>query len=76
VSRQEKLLDRLGLKWSGEVCDPAALLGAMRSDKKARAGHVRFVLSTAPGVWSVTAVDDDVLAGALARWCTSTSGGE
>lgn len=76
VTRQEKLLDRLGLERAGGECEPVALLGAMRSDKKARAGQVRFVLSTAPGVWSVRAVDDDVLAGALARWCASTSEGE
>lgn len=69
AARQESLLDALGLSRLHERCDPAALLSAMKSDKKARAGAVRFVLTTAPGAWTVVAVEDVAVAAALARWC-------
>ena len=39
------------------------------ADKKARGGDVRFVLLAGPGEWTVRAVDEDVLAASLARWC-------
>ncbi len=47
---------------------PAALLAAMKADKKSRSGVVRFVLLEAPGRWSAMGVDDDVLTRHLARW--------
>lgn len=37
------------------------LLAAMRADKKALKGEVRFVLLRAPGEWVVERVDEDVL---------------
>jgi 3-dehydroquinate synthase len=72
--RQEALLDALGLARIVDRADPAALLAAMKSDKKARAGMVRFVLSTTPGSWTVVPVEDAVVAAALARWCDVTGG--
>jgi 3-dehydroquinate synthase len=69
AERQERLLDTLGLYRIPGECDPAALLAAMRSDKKTRAGRVRFVLSSGPGTWTVDAIDESALAPALALWC-------
>jgi 3-dehydroquinate synthase len=69
AARQEALLDALGLARTEGACDPGAMLDAMRSDKKARAGRVRFVLSSAPGAWAVGPVEESVLADELARWC-------
>ena len=73
--RQEALLDALGLAPIDDLRDPAALLGAMKSDKKARAGVVRFVLSSAPGSCVVAPVDDTVVAAALTRWRETMTGG-
>ena len=75
AARQELLLDALGLAPIDGACDPAALLAAMRSDKKARAGMVRFVLSSAPGSWTVRPVEDAVVVAALTRWCETMTGG-
>ena len=75
ATRQEALLDALGLARIEGTCDPAALLAAMKSDKKARAGVVRFVLTTAPGSWTVVPVEDVVVAAALTRWCQDGTGG-
>jgi 3-dehydroquinate synthase len=69
AQRQERLLDGLGLERISDGCDPDALFAAMRSDKKARAGQVRFVLSSAPGAWMVEVVDESTLRRALERWC-------
>jgi 3-dehydroquinate synthase len=69
ASRQERLLDSLGLVRIEVACDPHALLSAMRSDKKVRGGRVRFVLSRAPGLWKVDEVDEETLACELAMWC-------
>jgi 3-dehydroquinate synthetase len=40
----------------------------MKSDKKARAGVVRFVLVERPGSWSAVPVADEIVAEALERW--------
>jgi 3-dehydroquinate synthase len=69
ASRQERLLDSLGLARIEGACEPHALLSAMGSDKKARCGRVRFVLSRAPGLWKVDEVDEETLARELAMWC-------
>jgi 3-dehydroquinate synthase len=69
TQHQTGLLDALGLARSTRACDPLTLLAAMRSDKKARGGQVRFVLSSGPGTWTVQAVDEGVLGDELARWC-------
>ena len=60
VEAQDELLDALGLPplaWSAE---PEALLDAMKRDKKARGGHVRFVLPRDVGEWELVEVDDAV----------------
>jgi 3-dehydroquinate synthase len=67
--RQECLLESLGLAPLPRVSDPERLVSAMRSDKKVRAGHLRFVLLTAPGAWQVEPVEDGVLLSALQEWC-------
>lgn len=68
VQRQDTLLDALGLPAMDVVADVEDLLKAMHSDKKARSGVVRMVLSNAPGDWQVVAVDDSVIASHLALW--------
>ena len=69
--RQEALLDRLGLRRLGRTADPGALSAAMRSDKKARGGDVRFVLSNAPGRWEARVVDAATIDRHLASWLES-----
>jgi 3-dehydroquinate synthase len=68
IARQERLLDGLGLVRHSFDVVPGRLLSAMHADKKARDGRVRFVLSLAPGEWSVVAVDDDILLEELETW--------
>ena len=58
VETQDSLLDQLGLPaldWSAE---PEAMLEAMKRDKKARRGQVRFVLPRDVGSWQLADVDD------------------
>lgn len=66
-ARQEALLDALAIPRTG-VPAAASVIEAMRSDKKARRGVVRFTLSTGPGQWEVCPVADDTLASALEMW--------
>lgn len=68
VQRQTNLLDALGLVPLLGDFDPDALRLAMSADKKSRAGTPRFVLATAPGEFTVTSVDEDVLAEELRVW--------
>jgi 3-dehydroquinate synthase len=68
IARQERLLDALGLPRDFHDIGPERLLAAMHADKKARDGRIRFVLSSAPGAWSVEAVDDDTLLEELGIW--------
>ena len=75
TDRQERLLDALGLGRTRTRCAADDLLAAMRSDKKARSGRVRFVLSLAPGVWTAEPIGDAVLLGSLTEWCATDSGG-
>lgn len=70
ADRQERLLDSLALLRRDIPCDPAALISAMRADKKVRGGDVRFVMSPGPGDWTVRPVDEDMLTSAIARWCS------
>lgn len=68
VSAQDELLDALGLApldWRASAND---MLDAMKRDKKARSGSVRFVLLRDVGEWELVAVDDDMLMGALREW--------
>jgi shikimate kinase/3-dehydroquinate synthase len=63
-------LTRQGLPTVAEDVEPAAVLAAMRSDKKRVAGRTRFVLLEAPGqpVWGVE-LDDDAVAAAVDAVC-------
>jgi 3-dehydroquinate synthase len=71
--RQERLLAALGSPPARRELEPQALLDAMRADKKARGGTVRFVLSKGPGDWEVRAVRDEDLVRNLAAWTESTA---
>jgi len=71
VRRQDRLLDALGLASIETPFAPAKLLEAMRSDKKARGGNVRFVLADSPGVWSCGTVEDRVISEHLTAWAES-----
>ncbi|MFR1639919.1 MAG: 3-dehydroquinate synthase, partial [Eggerthellaceae bacterium] len=51
VRMQDELLDDLGLPALGWAADPADMLDAMKRDKKARGGKVRFVLPRDVGDW-------------------------
>ncbi len=74
-ARQESLLDALGLPALTYEVDVADIHTAMRSDKKARGGVVRWVLPIAPGVWRVESIDGDILDAELAKWATATNEG-
>lgn len=68
VATQDELLDALGLpplEWSAPAAD---MLAAMKRDKKARAGVVRFVLPADVGRWELVDVADDVILAALRDW--------
>jgi 3-dehydroquinate synthase len=54
VDRLTRLLERLGLPVTAPGLDPERLLGAMRGDKKNRAGKVRFVLPRSIGTVELT----------------------
>lgn len=71
VKRQDRLLDVIGLPTLEDGFPPADLLSAMQSDKKTRAGKVRFVLAEAPGVWRCEAVTDTMISEHLRAWATS-----
>jgi shikimate kinase/3-dehydroquinate synthase len=69
ANRVGALLDALGIgRVERSGLDVASLLDAMRRDKKARDGRVRFVLLRAPGQWLVTAVDEATIMRHLERW--------
>ncbi|WP_251212779.1 3-dehydroquinate synthase [Adlercreutzia murintestinalis] len=71
VNAQADLLDALGLPRLPWTADPAAALDAMKRDKKARAGQVRFVLLRDVGDWEICEVDDDVILAQLQAWNAS-----
>ena len=71
VETQDSLLDQLGLPaldWSAE---PEAMLEAMKRDKKARRGQVRFVLPRDVGSWQLADVDDATSLDHLNAWARS-----
>jgi 3-dehydroquinate synthase len=53
VARQERLLAAMGLPVRTDDVDPAAVLDAIRRDKKSRDGRVPFVLAPAIGAYRV-----------------------
>ncbi|MCL4554503.1 MAG: 3-dehydroquinate synthase, partial [Actinobacteria bacterium] len=64
-TRQVALLDALGLSPALADLDVDAVRYAMRSDKKVRAGEIRFVFATEPGSWVVVPVDERTIADEL-----------
>jgi len=77
AERVDGLVTRIGgsreafLEQVGDAVErfaPDAVLTAMKSDKKARSGAVRFVLVERPGSWRVVALDDATVLGALQEW--------
>lgn len=84
TQRVESLLETIGAgqQQCAEAIAPAVarvqpqhVLAAMKADKKARGGSVRFVLLEQPGRWHAQSVADDVLLDALGRWVRALGGG-
>lgn len=71
VAAQEDLLDTLGLPALDWKADPQDMLDAMKHDKKARQGVVRFVLPRDVGAWELMDVDDATLLRHLQTWWES-----
>lgn len=68
VKRQDRLLNALGLLPIPDALNPSAVHEAMRSDKKARSGTVRFVLADGPGSWRCEPISDVVLSAHVNAW--------
>ena len=62
---QADLLDMLGLPPLAYEATPEALLAAMKRDKKARGGEVRFVLARDIATWEIVPVSSGVILNAL-----------
>lgn len=62
---QADLLDALGLERLDWAASPEDVLAAMKRDKKARQGRVRFVLCQDVAQWSLVNVPDDVILATL-----------
>lgn len=73
TGRQARLLDALGLPRTRCRVKAAAVRRALSSDKKARGGEVRFVLTTGPGRWQALAVGEGTLEEHLRRWVEEAS---
>lgn len=71
VEAQDTLLDSLGIEPLDFAAQPGDVLDAMRSDKKVRAGQVRFVLSRDIGSWEVISVNDETILEHLDAWARS-----
>ena len=71
VAAQDDLLDALGLPALAWSAEPADMLAAMKRDKKARHGQVRFVLPRDGGSWERRDVDDAVILEHLEAWARS-----
>jgi 3-dehydroquinate synthase len=70
VARTDALLDLLEVPRLTSRPNSAALIDAMRADKKNRGGEIRMVLLSAPGHWEVRPVDESVLLRHLEWWRT------
>ena len=68
VQAQNDLLDELGLAELAWAAKPEDLLEAMKRDKKARGGRVRFVLPRDVGAWELVEVDDQAILEHLQTW--------
>lgn len=71
VAAQDDLLGALGLPALAWSAEPADLLAAMKRDKKARHGQVRFVLPRDVGSWELRDVADAVILEHLEAWARS-----
>ncbi|MEG0070682.1 MAG: 3-dehydroquinate synthase [Raoultibacter sp.] len=65
---QDAMLDALGLPALDFAASPESVFAAMQGDKKARGGHVRFVLMRDVGAWEVTTVEPETVLEQLAAW--------
>ena len=65
---QGELLDELGLKRLEYDASADELLAAMKHDKKARGGDLRFVLACDVAQWELRTVSDEAVRSFLARW--------
>lgn len=83
--RVEGVLDAIGageelcaafIRPAADRLAPERLLGAMKSDKKSKAGAVRFVLLEEPGRWRAVTLGDAQLLAELERWSHDVAGGE
>ena len=68
---QDDLLDELGLPSLAWSAEPAAMLDAMKRDKKARGGQVRFVLPRDVGSWELVNVEDAAILKHLEAWASA-----
>lgn len=68
VEAQDELLDALELPKLAWSAAPEKMLDAMKRDKKARGGQVRFVLPRDVGDWQLLDVDDAVILEQLRKW--------
>jgi 3-dehydroquinate synthase len=68
VREQDELLDALQLPSLDFRASPDDMVDAMRGDKKARGGNLRFVLPHDIGSWTVDEVDEGMLREHLAAW--------
>ena len=62
------LLDDLNLPATEWRAPAEELLDAMKRDKKARGGEVRFVLAPDVGDWHIVAIPDEEIIGYLRQW--------
>ena len=74
VQAQDELLDALGLPALPFAADPDRVIDAMKRDKKARGGHIRFVLPRDIGSWELAVVEEPVLREHLDAWARSKGG--
>ena len=71
ATAQDELLCELGLPALAWSADAADMLDAMKRDKKARGGTVRFVLPRDVGDWELADVEDAVILEHLEAWVRS-----
>ena len=67
AAAQADLLDALGLVPLAYEATPEALLSAMKHDKKARGGDLRFVLADDIATWRIRPIADDLVLSALTQ---------
>ena len=67
AAAQADLLDMLGLRPLSFEASPSELLSAMKHDKKARKGEVRFVLARDIATWEIVPMSDKAILKALSR---------